>query len=862
MDSITRVEQALRDRGSKKKGQLWNCPAHGDKDPSLSVKEYPDGSASVNCFSAGCSTEAILSAIGLQKVDLLPQSKREEIIKWREAKAEREARKGGVGGSSTPPVSTAHLHTGSPAEDPGAETGPDEAGDPSSKPGITLAQYAAAKGLPVHFLETQGLHDVGYFRHPVVAIEYAGTEGQKGPTHYRHRLLECKNKNQWPPRFTWREGSKYGLWRLELARAAGFIVLVEGESDAHTCWVHDVPAIALPGAGTWKEEEFAPLLEGIPTIYAVLEPDTGGERLKTKLFDSAILPRLRFVSCAPCKDVSGLYLSDRERFRDALDGVLRSATRASDELLRAREARLAEVWSLCHEIARAEKILDLFIEKRKELHAVGEERAASLLFLCMVTRLFPRPVNAIVKGQSSSGKNFTTETVLRFFPPSAFYNFAAMSPRALAYDDEPIAHRMLYINEAAALEQDDANGNGGAYLIRTLLSEGRLIYITVDKSDGKLGKHKLEREGPTGLILTTTSHGIDSETETRMLSIPIDDSPEQTKRVLRALSRVTDTPPPDLSAWHALQEWLESGEHRVEITFAEQIDEKIDQDSVAVRLRRDYGALLSLIRAHALLHRETRDRDQEGRILAQIEDYAAVRELVAEIMAEGTRVAVPQAVRDTVEAVGRLIRWTENEDGVPVVVPVKRAALAKELKLDPSTVSRRYGAAVALGYLENLETRERRPVKLVLGDPLPRKTALLPEPGEIQCATPPAHWRTPLAHWPTSAPTAGDGPAECADSVQECADSTHTPSETQLPKKTSGNGSGDGQCASVHAISGGKGTPPPTPSASDPWTPDEWTTFRAQQARLRGRGLSPIEAETGARALVETERQARLTRGE
>jgi hypothetical protein len=54
---------------------------------------------------------------------------------------------------------------------------------------------------------------------------------------------------------------------------------------------------------------------------------------------------------------------------------------------------------------------------------------------------------------------------------------------------------------------------------------------------------------------------------------------------------------------------------------------------VAVRLRRDFRLLLSLIEAHALLHRERRDRDEQGRIVATRDDYATVRELVADLFA-------------------------------------------------------------------------------------------------------------------------------------------------------------------------------------------------------------------------------------
>lgn len=51
------------------------CPSHDDHNPSLSIQEKEDG-VSVKCH-AGCATEAILEALGMEKKDLYPQSQLE-----------------------------------------------------------------------------------------------------------------------------------------------------------------------------------------------------------------------------------------------------------------------------------------------------------------------------------------------------------------------------------------------------------------------------------------------------------------------------------------------------------------------------------------------------------------------------------------------------------------------------------------------------------------------------------------------------------------------------------------------------------------------------------------------------------------
>ena len=201
----------------------------------------------------------------------------------------------------------------------------------------------------------------------------------------------------------------------------------------------------------------------------------------------------------------------------------------------------------------------------------------------------------------------------------------------------------------------------------------------------------IERAGPTGLLITTTLTRLHPENETRMLSLAVTDTREQTRDIMAALASEAAGDVPDLIAWRSLQEWLNAAEHRVFVPYAGQLAATIPP--VAVRLRRDFGALLSLIRAHAILHQASRERDSEGRILAALEDYARVRELVADLVSEGLEATVLATVRETVEMVERLRDETEKD--------VTIAALAEELELDKSAAWRRVRSAMDRGYVES-----------------------------------------------------------------------------------------------------------------------------------------------------------------
>ena len=75
-----------------------------------------------------------------------------------------------------------------------------------------------------------------------------------------------------------------------------------------------------------------------------------------------------------------------------------------------------------------------------------------------------------------------------------------MSERALAYSEEPLSNRFLVLIEAGGA------GDMANYLVRSLLSEGRLCYETVEKTPEGMKARLIEREGPTGLLVTTTQY--------------------------------------------------------------------------------------------------------------------------------------------------------------------------------------------------------------------------------------------------------------------------------------------------------------------------------------------------------------------
>lgn len=587
--------------------------------------------------------------------------------------------------------------------------------DTTVQPGCTLAAYAEARKLPVEFLRDLSLTDTSYPRggnNPAVRIPYIDENGKEQAALFRVALQLTKKG----PCFRWPKNAKpllYGVWHRDLETDS--IVIAEGVSNCHILWYHEYNAVGLPRT-SFNDDRDASYLEPYECLYVLVEPGTSGEAVISQVRKSVIRHRVRLVRLDGFKDPSALHIDEPDNFKERFDAALAIAQPWHEYEATANSEAKEAAWEICKDLAKQPNILELVAKLIEKAGAVGVERIVKLLILILTSRVLERPVSVAVKGSSSAGKSFFIEQTLRAFPKDSYYLLTAMSERALAYSDEPLKNRFLVLIEAGGA------GEMANYLIRSLLSEGKLSYETVEKSADGLKARLIEREGPTGLLVTTTRTGLHPENETRMFSLTVSDTKEQTRLILDAIA--VDRPPVDFDEARALQEWIGLSDNRVIIPFAETLAAAVEP--VAVRLRRDFSAVLNLIRAHAILHQASRKRDREGRIIATLDDYAAVRELVADLVAEGVEATVAPMVRETVKAVEDLTKEFDHADGVTA------KAVGDKLELDKAPASRRCRKAQELGYLQNHEERKGKAGRYVIGDPMPDDVEILPTVEDLQ----------------------------------------------------------------------------------------------------------------------------------
>lgn len=180
---------------------------------------------------------------------------------------------------------------------------------------VTVDDLANHVGLSATFLRSLGVRERG----GIIEIPYRDMLGRVVSVRYRFALT--KRDAPQGHRFGWRSGSRdipYGLDRLITARRAGYLIIVEGESDCWTLWHAGFPALGLPGLG--KEHLLqADMLHRIMRLYVVEERDMAGAmfawdvtRHLQKICPSAQVSTLRPPS--PAKDINELYQHDKPLF--------------------------------------------------------------------------------------------------------------------------------------------------------------------------------------------------------------------------------------------------------------------------------------------------------------------------------------------------------------------------------------------------------------------------------------------------------------------------------------------------------------------------------------------------------------------
>jgi DNA primase catalytic core len=283
-------------------------------------------------------------------------------------------------------------------------------------------------------------------------------------------------------------------------------------------------------------------------------------------------------------------------------------------------------------------LTDRLREDFAAIGCVGEGDAMLVAYLAALSRKTEEPLSVIFCARSGAGKSNLQDRTTELVPPEDLVRYTRITGQALFYQDQnALKHKML------AIDEEDGAAEA-AYSLRNLQSGGSLS-VSATRTDPQTGKQRAESykvDGPTAIFLTTTRpEALDYETRNRFVMLTVDESPEQTRRIL------------ERQRWGETLEGLVSKTKRAAVIRrhhnAQRLiaplkviipgAESILFPSRRLSLRREQKKYLTLIKSIALLHQHQRRRGTitvEGERVAYIEataaDIALARALVPAIL--------------------------------------------------------------------------------------------------------------------------------------------------------------------------------------------------------------------------------------
>ncbi|RKY15010.1 MAG: DNA primase [Planctomycetota bacterium] len=259
------------------------------------------------------------------------------------------------------------------------------------------------------------------------------------------------------------------------------------------------------------------------------------------------------------------------------------------------------------------------------LGCVGETTSLTVGYLATISRLLDEPLGLMIVSRSGAGKSRLQETLCAMVPDESLMRYTRLTGQALFYQEEhALRHKVLAIDE-------EAGATEAAYSLRTLQS-AQVLTVAATRTDPATGKLKTDEyrvEGPVVILFTTTSpEAMDYETRNRFVQVGVDESDEQTRRIL-ARQRQADTLAGVLGRESAsFTASVHQNAQRLlrPLKVVNPFASLLVYPDRSLQMRREQKKYLTLIKTIALLHQHQRPVKKARRGDAEVEYVEVTRE--------------------------------------------------------------------------------------------------------------------------------------------------------------------------------------------------------------------------------------------
>jgi hypothetical protein len=294
---------------------------------------------------------------------------------------------------------------------------------------------------------------------------------------------------------------------------------------------------------------------------------------------------------------------------------------------------------------------------------IGEKRNALATWIVGTSRLRDKPLNVVIKGRSSSGKNHLARTVLKFFPAEGVVTASSLSQRAMNYvGQDALSHKIFYVDELSSVNRN--------HPARQLISEGRIVHRVTVMEDGRWVTAERVTEGPVACVTTTTATALEIDDESRNFSLWINESYEQTKAISKALV-ATDREslqPGRLAMWHAIQH-LVAKIRDVSIATPRWFDLLVEHilPYGDLRIRRYWPGFVEATKIVCMIrnaHCGRKEIERQGGLTVDFKDFAITTDIFDKIIAQSLTRSGSEEDIATAEIVEKLTEYGPYPGGI------------------------------------------------------------------------------------------------------------------------------------------------------------------------------------------------------
>jgi len=280
--------------------------------------------------------------------------------------------------------------------------------------------------------------------------------------------------------------------------------------------------------------------------------------------------------------------------------------------------------SKCKDFLSKPNLINRINEHIGKSGITGEFNNRIFLFIIASSYKMPDTLHALIQGSSGSGKTHLLGKVADLMPQERVERFTRITDNSLYnYGEFELMHHLLCLEDVDGLKEE------ALFAWRELISNNILRSSTSQKDDNgnSRGAKRIVR-GPMASMCATTHGHIYEDNMSRLFIIAVDESPEQTARIIEYQSKLAAGLIKKEDENEA-KEFLQNCVRMLKpMKVINPYADKIKLPQQAHKIRRLHELFLCFVKQITLINQYQRNKDAQGRLITEQEDLQTAVEIM------------------------------------------------------------------------------------------------------------------------------------------------------------------------------------------------------------------------------------------